>query len=147
VEKNSFSTTCAGVQWYSPLAVNNHQLRILVVDDQHSVLLTYTWVLQLQGYAVTAASTCAAALEHLAKSDYDLLLCDLGLDGGRSGLEVIDFAQSCRPGFTPILLTGYAGAEIVDDAQKRGIAVLYKPVQVDELLQTLDALVCTRGAA
>jgi CheY-like chemotaxis protein len=127
--------------------VNKNQLRILVVDDQHSVLLTYTWVLQREGYTVTAASTYAAALQHLETTDYDLLLCDLGLDGGRSGLEVIDFAQTHCPGIAPVLLTGYLSQEIVDDAHKRGIALLSKPTEVHELLRTLKTVAAVRGAA
>ena len=130
-----------------PTVVKKNHLRILVVDDQHSVLLTYTWVLQREGYVVTAASTCDAALAHLESTDYDLLLCDLGLDGGRSGLEVIDFAQTRCPDIASVLLTGYLSPEIVDDARKRGIALLAKPTEVCELLRTLKTVAAVRGAA
>ena len=97
---------------------------------------------------MTAASTCTAALQHLEEKDYDLLLCDLGLDGGRSGIEVIDFAQAHRPGISSVLLTGYSSPEIVEDAAQRGITLLFKPVQVRELLRTLETVAAAvRGAA
>jgi len=126
----------------------NHNFRILVVDDQPSVLLTYTLILQQAGYAVTAASTCAAALQHLGEKEYDLLLCDLGLDDGRSGIEVIEFAQEHRPRMSSVLLTGYSTPEVVEEAKQRGITLLFKPLQVRELLRTLEALaMAAHGAA
>jgi CheY-like chemotaxis protein len=126
--------------------VKNH-LRILVVDDQPSILLTYQLVLQQQGYSVTAAPTCADALQHLQATEYDLLLCDLGLEDGCSGLEVIDFARTHQPGSASVLLTGYLSPEILDDAQQRGITVLHKPVPVHELLRTLEMVAANRTAA
>lgn len=132
--------------WYSASAVSN-KLRILVVDDQHPVLLTYQLILRQQGHEVVGASSCDCAVRHLDESDFDVLLCDLGLDAGRSGFEVIDFAQRRNPRITPFLLTGYGTEEVADAARQRGVNILYKPIEVPDLLNTLRTLAGTRGAA
>ncbi len=123
------------------------KLRILVVDDQHAVLLTYTLVLQQQGHEVSSATTCEGAVEHLQQASYDLLMCDFRLNGGRSGFEVIDVARQRNPGIASVLLTGYSSPEITQQAQQRGVTVLHKPMQVHELLAALYHLTRTRGAA
>ena len=39
-----------------------------------------------------------------------------------------------------VLLTGYATPEANDRAQELGIPVLFKPIDINELLQTISAL-------
>ncbi|MFB3815020.1 MAG: response regulator [Terriglobales bacterium] len=124
-----------------------NRLRILVVDDQHSVLLTYRLVLQQQGHDVTAAPTCECAVEHLQQSDFDLLVCDFGLNGGRTGFDVIDFARAQNPHIASVLLTGYNDPEITQEAHERGVTVLNKPVEVPALLAALRCATRTAGAA
>lgn len=118
------------------------QLKILVVEDQNSILHTYLLILRQQGYAVAGAPTYLAALECLQREDFDLMLCDFGLDGGRTGIEVIDVAQTWQPEITSWLLTGYFDPEIMQAAEERGVHVLFKPVQVGYLLQRLREFVC-----
>ncbi len=129
------------------LAAVNHKLRILVVDDQHPVLLTYTLVLQQQGHEVTGAASCEGAVECLQEGSYDLLVCDFGLNAGRSGFDVIDFARQVNPRIASVLLTGYSNPEIDQQAQQRGVTVLHKPMGVRELLMALDGASRARGAA
>jgi DNA-binding NtrC family response regulator len=123
------------------------QLRILVVDDQHSILHTYLLILRQQGYAAAGAPTYTAALESLQQENFDLLLCDFGLDGGRTGLEVIDAAQVRQPGIICWLLTGYFDPGILLAAEERGVQVLFKPVQVGHLLEQLRQLQSPRCVA
>jgi DNA-binding NtrC family response regulator len=115
------------------------KLRILVVDDKPSVLLTYRMILQQNGHDVVAAPTYTQAIGHLDAGEFDLLLCDLGLDENRSGFEVIEYARAKLPALRSVLLTGYATPDVSDQAAEHGIAVLFKPVDVDELLRTVHS--------
>ncbi len=124
-----------------------NKARILVVDDQRPILLTYTLILQQQGYNVTGAPSCEHALEHLRRHRFDLLICDFGLDSGRSGFEVIDFARRQHPGIDSLLLTGYSTPEIAAGADQRGAQIVNKPVEVLELLRTVESLVNPSNAA
>lgn len=111
--------------------------RILLVDDKPAVLLTYRIILQQQGYEVTAVDTFGSAIEELAGSEFDLLLCDLGLGEARNGFDLIEHARDARPEIRSVLVTGYSGEEVASKAADMGIAILFKPVQVPDLLQVI----------
>lgn len=111
--------------------------RILVVDDEPNLLVTYRLILQQQGYEVSAALSAAAARELLASQPLDLLLCDLSLEKQESGFDVIEFAREINPSMPTVLLTGYATQDANDLAEERGIPVLFKPIDIKQLLQTI----------
>ena len=111
--------------------------RILVVDDDASVLFTYKLLLQRQGYDVTAVVSSTEAKESLNNNSYDLLLCDLSLEQGRSGFEVLEYARDVNAALPSVLLTGYASAESAQKAESLGVRVLYKPIEIQEFLTTI----------
>lgn len=110
--------------------------RILVVDDEASVLLTYRLILEQQGYAVTACSTSREAIAAIAKKDFHAVLCDYSLEEQHTGFEVITAARERDPGIPAALLTGYATLETADEAQIKNIKVMFKPIEIDEFLAT-----------
>lgn len=110
--------------------------RILVVDDEASVLLTYRLILEQQGYAVTACSTSREAIGAIAKKDFHAVLCDYSLEEQHTGFEVITAARERDPGIPAALLTGYATLETADEAQIKNIKVMFKPIEIDEFLAT-----------
>ena len=113
---------------------------VLVVDDESAVLFTYKLLLEQQGYAVTAVPSAAVAETELRKQRFDLLLCDLSLEENHNGFEVIDAARAQSPAIACVLLTGYASMEAAQKAAEMGIAVLYKPIDIDEFLTTIPAV-------
>jgi DNA-binding NtrC family response regulator len=113
---------------------------ILVVDDEPNVLLTYRLILQQQGYAVCAALSSEEARKAITEQDIDLLLCDLSLEKQQSGFDVIDFAKQKNSLIPSVLLTGYATPEANDRAQQLGIPILFKPIDINELLGTISEL-------
>jgi len=119
---------------------------ILVVDDEPSVLLTYSMILRQSGYDVTGVATAREAKLALEEQCFDLLVCDLALEGSRSGLDVLDFARARYCTLPAILLTGYATRELADEAEKKRITLLYKPIEVKDLLDTIARLARARTA-
>lgn len=113
---------------------------ILVVDDEPNVLVTYRLILQQQGYEVSAALSSQEAREALSEHEIDLLLCDLSLEKQENGFDVIDFAKQKDPLMPTVLLTGYATPEANEHAEELGIPVLFKPIDIKELLQTISVL-------
>lgn len=111
--------------------------RILLVDDRATILHTYRIILQQQGHDVVGAASYDEAVEHLDARDFDLLLCDYGLDGDFSGFDVIDYARVKRPHIRSLLLTGFGADQVAEQAEQRGVKVLFKPVGVPELLTTI----------
>lgn len=113
---------------------------ILVVDDEPHVLVTYQLILQQQGYEVSAALSAEEARKMLLERKIDLLLCDLSLEKQENGFDVIEFARQIDPGMPTLLLTGYATQEANERADESGIPVLFKPIDIKELLQTITGL-------
>ena len=117
---------------------------ILVVDDEPSVLVTYRLILEQQGYAVKAAVSAAEAREILASTKVDLLLCDLSLEKQESGFDVIEFGRKADPGLLSVLLTGYATQDAAEWAEQHGIPILFKPIDIHQLLETIENLLRKR---
>jgi len=117
--------------------MTSRKYRILVVDDEPSVLTTYRMILEQKGYDVVAAASSGAARKALESAKLDLLLCDLSLEEKDSGFEIIDYARSRQPGLPSLLLTGYASRDVSERAQRSGISVLFKPIDIQEFLGTI----------
>ena len=113
---------------------------ILVVDDEPNVLVTYRLILQQRGYEVSAALSSEEARQAINSDAIDLLLCDLSLEKQENGFDVIEFARRKDPHMPAVLLTGYATTEANDRAKELGIPVLFKPIDINELLETIAAL-------
>jgi DNA-binding NtrC family response regulator len=113
---------------------------ILVVDDERSVLTTYGLILDKKGYDVETAISSVEALAALKRRDFDLLLCDYSLEQEHTGFEVIQDARRRKPDVKAALITGYASKETADEARKDGIAILYKPIDIEEFFTTIEKL-------
>ena len=114
--------------------------RILVVDDEASVLITYRLILEQQGYAVIACSTSRDAIASIGKQDFDVVLCDYSLEEQHTGFEVITAARKRNPGVPAALLTGYATKETADEAESKNIGIMFKPIEIQEFLATTSKL-------
>jgi len=113
---------------------------MLVVDDDPNVLVTYRLILQQRGYEVSAAVSSEEARTILARDGIDLLLCDLSLEKQENGFDVVEFARQKDPRMPALLLTGYATPEANERAQDLGIPVLFKPIDINELLESISML-------
>jgi signal transduction histidine kinase len=111
--------------------------RVLVVDDDESVLITVAGVLEAEGYDVTPASNVDAALEVLHRRRMDLVLTDIRMEGP-SGLSLLTDVRHQWPKTTAVVLTGYASLESAIDALREGAYdYLVKPCDVEELKATV----------
>lgn len=110
--------------------------RVLVVDDEASVLITYRLILEQQGYSVVACRTSREAIAAVQKEKFDVVLCDYSLEEQHTGFEVITAARKRDPELPAALLTGYATLETADEAQLKSIQVMFKPIEIDEFLAT-----------
>jgi DNA-binding NtrC family response regulator len=116
---------------------------VLVVDDEASVLFTYRILLEQHGYAATAALTSKQAIQAINKTAFDLLLCDLSLEEGHTGFEVLEYARRTNRDVPCVLITGYATSEAAQKAGQLGITVLYKPIEIQEFMDTISTALRT----
>lgn len=116
-------------------------LTVLLVDDDESVRKLISRFLSLSGFRVLAAESGPKALpvwqEH--KESVDLLLTDMMMPEGISGLDLAGQLQAERPGL-PVLFTSGYDAEIVADGDVRvGLHFLQKPYRPEQLLASVRA--------
>ena len=125
-------------------------LRILVIDDERTILEGLTVVLSNWGAEVLAAQTRAEALAMAERwtTPPDVVVSDLLLQGGDNGLDVIAALERHPRGIgigtARLLVTGETKPDRLREVQSAGITVLYKPVSPRVLRQ---AILAQRAAA
>jgi signal transduction histidine kinase len=113
------------------------QPKVLVVDDEESVVVTIKAILQLDGYNVWTTMSGREARAMVRDVEYDLVLTDLRLDDG-DGLDVLKAVRERHPETVTIMLTGYASLESAIQALRAGAYdYLVKPSEVEELRSTV----------
>jgi CheY-like chemotaxis protein len=108
---------------------------VLVVDDEASVRVLVTEVLEDLGYLAVEAADGPSGLKVL-QSDLrvDLMITDVGLPGGMNGRQVADAARATRPGLKVLFITGYAeNAAIGSGHLEPGMQILTKPFVMETL--------------
>jgi len=115
----------------------SEQLKVLVVDDEESVVVTIKAILQLDGYDVATTTSGQRARTMVRDVEYDLVLTDLRLEDG-DGLDVLKAVREHHPDTITIMLTGYASLESAIQAIRAGAYdYLVKPSEVEELRSTV----------
>jgi signal transduction histidine kinase len=113
------------------------QAKVLVVDDEESVVVTIKAILQLDGYNVATTTSGVQARQMVREVEYDLVLTDLRLEDG-DGLDVLKAVRESHPETVTIMLTGYASLESAIQALRAGAYdYLVKPSEVEELRATV----------
>lgn len=119
------------------MATPGGRYSVLVVEDHPDIVLGLQDLLQHDGYEVTVAGTCAAAIALIAQQRFNAILLDLGLPDG-DGLEVLKDVQRRDPSLPVIIVTAHIAQErTVGTLGKGAFAYLTKPYNREELRQTL----------
>ena len=107
---------------------------ILVVDDDKSILRTFTRILQKNGYKIDTAETGREAIERADKKHYDLALVDIRLPD-MDGTDLLAKIKQQLQNTIKIMITGFPSIESGIKALDEGAeAYLVKPVKPEELL-------------
>jgi DNA-binding NtrC family response regulator len=117
--------------------------RILVVDDEDSILFAIKEYFTTHGYEVDCAREFEEAEALLANVCYSVVIADLRLTGinGVEGLELVGYVKERCPWTRIIILTAYGSREVEQEALKRGVdAFLRKPKPLPQLAQIVFAL-------
>ncbi|MBV9735251.1 MAG: PAS domain S-box protein [Acidisphaera sp.] len=119
---------------------------VLVVDDEPTVRMLVSEVLEDLGYAAIEAADAAAGLRVLqSDARIDLVITDVGLPGGMNGRQMADAARVTRPKLKVLFITGYAeNAAIGNGHLAAGMHVLTKPFAMDNLASRIKAIIAER---
>lgn len=110
--------------------------RVMLVDDDPSVLFTLKEILLDRGLEPVAVSSGKEALRRL--DGVDAVLTDLAMPG-MDGLEVMKALRERDPTLPVVLLTAHGSERIAVEAMKAGAYdYLPKPFDLDEVIHTID---------
>lgn len=110
--------------------------RILVVDDDRSVLRAVKEILVKAHYEVETTDDTTTALRLAGSKRFDMAVLDYQMPG-IDGVELFRQLHEQQPEMTGVLLTSYPTIDKVFPAVDSGFArILAKPVNASELLPT-----------
>jgi DNA-binding NtrC family response regulator len=111
--------------------------RILLIDDESSMLSVLTVLLKGAGYDVVPALGGVKARELMKSESFDLMISDIRMNP-INGMELLRQAHDERPNLPVIMLTAYGSVETAIEAMKLGaFDYVTKPFRVDELIITV----------
>jgi signal transduction histidine kinase len=122
-----------------PAAIVGGSERLLVVEDDPTVLTLGLDMLSGLGYQVTAATNAAEALEVIhSGAEIDLLFTDVVMPGGVSGVSLARTARELRPDLRVLLTSGFVGEGAVLETDE--FPLLDKPYETSKLAAKLRQL-------
>jgi len=108
--------------------------RLLIVEDERAIRLALSGLLRREGYEVEQAEDGAEALRRLAAEPFDLVLTDLALGEGASGMDVLRAARRDQPETPVVMITAHGSEKIAVEAMKLGAEdYVPKPFDNDEI--------------
>src|SRR5215510_4150283 len=103
-----------------PNANQEGAMKVLVVDDEDMVRELVHDAMREQGYQVWVASNGREALKLASEHEFDLVFCDVVMDG-MSGFDVLkSFRENLGSEAEIVLMTGQASVEAAIEAVQHG---------------------------
>jgi DNA-binding NtrC family response regulator len=114
--------------------------KIMIVDDEQSILLSLSHVLKTEGVEVITCNEIEQAETALNTTYFDLVIADIRMSGvnGIEGLELLSYIKD-RFDTKVIIMTGHNSDETRNEAYRRGAHYYFqKPVDIPELLKQVS---------
>ena len=119
--------------------------RVLLVDDEVTVLLTMKAVLEISGFDVDTAASAREGKSKIKLREYQMIITDMRMESDAAGREVIQAARHAPYHPAVALLTAFP----VDDDEWQDMGadkMLVKPMQTAMLLRQIEKLLETHAA-
>ncbi len=115
--------------------------RVLIIDDEPSVLHYLERLLRRLGYAVETTNNGAEALEKACDPDIALIISDMFMPGKISQLELIRRLRESRSDCPLVVITGHPSQDIVNECRNMGVnEFLTKPFELSFIKNVLHKL-------
>ena len=121
------------------------QPKILLIEDDASVVGGLKKELRTEGYEVAVAERGDKGLAQAKEQPFDVVITDLKMPG-LTGLELVEQLHAAKPKLPIILMTAFGTTETAIEATKLGAyEYLLKPFDMAELLDLIaKSVACNR---
>ncbi len=111
--------------------------KILIVDDEPDICKALEFLLNREGYAVTAVNSGEDAIEKIKAENFDVVITDLKM-GKVDGMTVLEKSKETAPDMPVIIMTAFASIESAVEAMKKGATdYIVKPFLNEEIKLTI----------
>lgn len=121
--------------------------RLLLVEDDLSVAVVALELLEGLGLEVRAVETGPEATELLKRERFDIMLSDVVMPGGMTGIELARMCEHQYPAMRVVLTSGYAGEDVDAALADAPWPFLRKPYSGEQLARVLGDLVAPGSGA
>jgi DNA-binding response OmpR family regulator len=112
--------------------------RVLLVDDDESILDLIAQVLEINGFEVSSAANVNQALALIGAQTFDVLVSDLHMPGYADGLTVVSAMRHASPKAVTVIFSAYPEMKQAAEALvKQTDAVVVKPLGVENLVTVI----------
>ncbi len=115
--------------------------RILVANDTQTILELFQFILEGEGYEMVASSTPIHHPGEIERVNPDLIIIDIMFNQDKEGWQMIQMLKMQRSTASIPLIVCTAAVEAVREMEghlfAKGVLVVYKPFDIDDLLATV----------
>jgi DNA-binding response OmpR family regulator len=120
-------------------------VRILVADDEESILDLLARFMAKLGYQADLAKDVSSAIALMQKNTYDVILTDKNMpdiDGRmEGGMTLVKHVKEHMPATEVIMITGYATIETAVEAMRMGaFDYIMKPIPLNDLKEKIERI-------
>lgn len=120
---------------------NKNEIRILVVDDEKSILEFLEIMLGREGYQVEIAESGAKAASILKKTKIDVMITDISMPE-MDGIQLLSKVKQSQPECAVIIMTAHGSTGSAVEAMKLGASdYLTKPFQIEEMKLAIETAI------
>jgi DNA-binding NtrC family response regulator len=115
--------------------------KILVVDDEKTILLSLAYALKSEGVDVITCNRGEWAEKALENYFFDVVITDLRLSktSDAEGMRIVELTKKRNPSTKVILMTAYGSDDVRKEAARLGADDYFaKPMDLDLLLKTIE---------
>jgi two-component system response regulator PilR (NtrC family) len=107
--------------------------KILVIDDEKSILDLLSVVFEKEGYVVETSLSATRAVDLIGNHDFDIIISDIKMPK-MNGMELLRYVRKNRPDIPIVMITAYGTIKQAVEALKAGaMDYIVKPFDVEEL--------------
>lgn len=114
--------------------------KILVVDDDESILKVFQYGLEDAGYEVSIAASGFEAVDKVRAGKYDLVFLDVRMPR-MNGVETFKELRKISEKLVAVMMTGYRVDALLKEAFEAGAyACIYKPFEMTEIIGIIEKI-------